>query len=655
MSADARRGAGERTRSAQGEKTQSDKLARESVQAKRKAEGEKTAATESEADKRAKSEKKSLAEIDAAEKKRTREHEREERRRTNASEREERRRTANAKREYEARRREWDRNRERSREQTGNAIVGGLSRVASGIGSTASTMHDQIQSARRTRAVSNRITGNAFRTAGVSDQSEIARYQAQVRTFAHDRGIAYEDVAQALQTGQGRGSVLETRDGVTRQQALDEALSTIRIANAEDIDPGQLLAARGRLRASGLSGGSLDEAIRYTIGAAQRGAVEVDQIIQQGLPGATRLMDQRALALGPNATAAQREEARLGAFRESVALQEVGATAGRTAGNTANTLATLNNFLGTPRRQEAILNNINTYTDALNPRSAEGASRAAGLRAFRDQYFERDDTRTGNAMRLREGVNPTEFAVALTQAMGGNSQAAANILAGSGHGNPQSLLANQRDLVSFLANRHGALQTMIAGGGIAQEKINADQAMVEGDDLSQLTRNEEARLAALTDNTKSIVNLSNNFANWTTAHPFGVEGTKGAVGAVTDVLGTKGTAALALTAGAALPTVANAYATITGRTVDGREVSTFDRAQRAGALGGAAFSAVAGGPLGLIGAALTGGGRGAIDLARLIGREVADAVRANPPAVQVPPHAAAVATANAPRPIPGRR
>ena len=492
------------------------RAARTSAEARERAEREATSVARTEAAKR-----NLTADQEARVKQQTLE------RLTRVYETEERRRTAAAKREQREREREarrTERTAETERRGVASTISQGVTAAAGAAGGFASTSHGLIQGARQSRAQADRTIGDAVRNSGGSAR-DVAAARDAVRRFVGDTGIGYDTVAGALSLGQGRGSALEADEGTTRGQALTNALTTIRMANAEGIDAGQLLAARGRLGAAGLRGASLDEAVRMTIGAAQRGSVEVEQIITEGLPGASRLMSQRIGALPPNATEAQRQRTALNAYRESVAMQEVAASTGRRAGNAANVLSAVNNALQTPRRQEQILTNIDTAASSANVHNEEGRRRREALLRFREEMFERDPTRSGNAMRLREGVTPLSFSARLAEVTGGNAAAAANILAGSGHGNPQSFQANWRDLVAFLGGRTATGETgaqrvnAMMGATVDTATIAEHQRDVESDDLSNLTRAQEAGTNALTNNTDAVNKLSNRFADWAAANP----------------------------------------------------------------------------------------------------------------------------------------
>lgn len=475
---------------------------------------------------------------------------------------EERRQTAAAEREAAKRMQAWRRSlaetrRDIARERgetarTAERVVGVASSTASGAVGFVDTAMGMVRDARQARAQSDRSLGYAARAAGVSAPAT----QRRAREFALEHRMTYDEVAAALVAGQERGSVLEAGENQTPAQALDAALETIRMANAEGIDAGQLLAARGRLGAAGLQGASLDEAMRSMIGAAQKGSVEVEQIITEGLPGASRLMNQRVADLGPGASPEARQRAALNAFRESVALQEVAASTGRRAGNTANVLAAVNNALNNPRRQEQILTNITTAAEQANVNDPAGQRRRAALLRFRDEMFERDPTRTGGAMRLRGGVSPLDFASRLAEVTGGNAAAASNILAGTGYGNPQSFQANWRDLVAFLGGQTPTGQTgsqrvrEMMNATVSQEKINADAREVENDDLANFNRLEETRLNALTQNTEGIQRLTDRIDQFNARNPLAAPAAGVGAGILAQTLRTAGARALPFVGGA---------------------------------------------------------------------------------------------------------
>lgn len=535
----------------------------------------------------------------------TRTYEAEERRQTAIARREEAARTRDARREATERRKAT-----RETNALGRTIGRGISQTGSALATGARAMHSQIQDARQNRAVSERTLSQAVRNAGGSE-ADVAATRTRVRQFVEQTGMSFSDVSQALNIGQARGSSLEAQGGESRMAAVERALSIVREANAEGADPGQYLAARGRLQASGLRGDALKGAMRFALAAAQAGQVEVDQIIQQGLPGASRLMADRAGALRRNtgesdtAFGERQQRVRLHAFRESVATQEVLAASGGRAGYTANTLASLQNFMNTPRRQEMALTNIRAAESQINQTTPEGRARAAALRSLyegENALFERDPTRTGNAMRLREGVSPIEFATRVASATG-NAQAGANVFAGGGHGNAQAFLSNMRNLMAVLGGERGqAIQRMMASTGVTDETVARHTAGVEGDTLAEMTRAQEKGANALTDNTNALNRVSNSFATWSAQNPHTAAALAPVGAAAAAIVGPKA-AATGLAGAAGLGGILNNFRTAaTGRDLEGNRVGFGERFLRGhagllgvvGGLGGAALNTVTG-------------------------------------------------------------
>ena len=508
-----------------------------------------------------------------AERIRSQQHAAEERERTRATNREATRRAAQETRvardiarvrQQAAREtRAYEDNIERRRGRTVGRVVNAGGQVVNAGMQFAQGIHGQIQSARMSRAVANRGLTSALRGAGLGSFAPQARQR--IADFASQTGMSYEDVATALRTGQEQGSVLDL-NGRTERVALDEALSTVRQANAMGTDPGKLLAARGRLRGAGITGPALDETLRYVQFAADRGSVEVDQIIQQGLPGAIRLMSQRSA----NASPEERQRTAVAAFRESVAAQEVMAGAGGRAGQVSNAYAAFQTALGTPRRQDLMRANLSNYARSLTGTDPATQARRAAISALvtgPNALYEDDPTRRG-ARRLRSDVANAPLSVIerVTEAMGGDSNAAAQIFAGGGHGNAQALLSNVRTLFTTLGavnpeTGRTRLESVrdISRGGYTQGDVDTAAHDIEGDDLSALTRAQEAGIKALTDNSSEIVKMSRSFADWTAAHPFETEGGRSTMGLTRDVAST----GFGAFVGSALPRAGSLLRTLT--------------------------------------------------------------------------------------------
>lgn len=571
MTAEARSAARDRDRVAREEAQAKKRADAEALRAKRKAENDATKAAEKEARDRAKiadreaRETKSAADRaardhTAAERRKTRDADREEKQRTRAAEREERKRTATV--EREARQRA---NAERhARNRTATLLASGAvnTGVAAGraVGAFAMGSHGMIQDARRERAMANRNLTYALSGAGIRGfGGEAQRIVAQ---FTRDTGMNYGDVVGALLTGQQRGSALELR-GRTPETALRSALDVVRQANATGADGGQLLAARGRLSSAGITGSTLDDLVRFSQFAADRGSVEVDAIIQQGLPGALRLMSSRT---GPmaNASAEERQRIAAAAFRESVATQEVMAGAGGRAGQVSSAYSAFQTALDTPRRHDLMRENLRNYARSLTGTDAETQARRAAVTSLLqgpNAIFEDDPARRGQQrLRAEYSNSPLALLDRVTAATGGNANAAANIFAGGGHGNAQGLLSNLRILFGALGSINPETgrprsETVrdIMRGGYTQADIDERKRAVEGDDLAAQNRVQEERAQALTDHTSAMVRFSNSVNDFLQRNPFGTQAASSGAG----FLG-------GITAGVGIPMLRNALAGMFG-------------------------------------------------------------------------------------------
>jgi hypothetical protein len=545
----------------------------------------------------------------AAERNRTLVHIAEERRRTQVTDRETRAREA-AERRAAREAARVAQARTRAGRDIGYGVRRGLNVGGDAALNVGRVAYAQIRDERRTRAEANRTLTYALGGAGIRDFSAQARQQ--VSAFSERTGMSYEDVVNALALGQQRGSALEL-GGRTPERALNDALDTIRQANATGTNAGQLLAARGRLGGAGISGANLDEVMRYVQFAADRGSVEVDQIIQQGLPGALRLMSSRTAGVSPE----QRQQAAVAAFRESVAVQEVMAGAGGNAGQVSNAYNAFQTALSTPRRQDQMRANLTNYALSLTGTDAATQARRAAVMALVEgpnALYEDDPSRRG-ARRLRADIanSPLALMDRVTTAMGGNSNAAANIFAGGGQGNAQGLLSNIRLLFATLGAINpetGRARTeavrALSGGGYTAADIAARGAAVESDDLATIRRNEEARAKALTDNTNAAVRLANSIDNFATRNPIASAAMQSGGGLIGGILG-----------GALFPRIGAAIAgTQLGAAVAGTQAAQV--AASGGAVGGVGLAggAVVGGLAAMGGAARTaltgntiGGGR----------------------------------------------
>lgn len=564
----------------------------------------------------------------AQERNRTLIHIAEERRRTQATLAEERRRAQEAQRTAAAYR-AAQRTQTRAGRDVGYGLRRGLNVGGDAALNVGRVAYSEIRDERRRRAEANRGLTYALGSAGIRGFGGHA--QRRVSAFALREGLDYADVVSALQVGQQRGSALELR-GRTPEAALNDALSVVSQANATGANAGQLLAARGRIGGAGIAGANLDEMMRFVQFAADRGSVEVDQIIQQGLPGALRLMSSRTAGVSPE----QRQRAAVAAFRESIAVQEVMAGAGGRAGQVSNAYNAFQTALSTPRRQDLMRANLTNYAQSLTGTDAATQARRAavmGLVSGPNSIYEDDPERRG-ARRLRADVASSPLALMdrVTQAMGGNSIAAANVFAGGGHGNAQGLLSNVRLLMGTLAatnpetgrTRSDTVRELSAGGYSAAD-IAGRRSDVVNDDLATIRRNEETRAAALTDNTNAVVRLAHSIDNFASRNPIGSAALQSGGGLLGGLLG-----------GALFPRIGTALAgTRTGAAIAGTQAA--QTAATTGALGGIGTTVALGGA-GL--AAMAGAGRTAITGATIGGGRASAAERVTAGVAALTPGAA---------------
>lgn len=392
--------------------------------------------------------------------------------------------------------------------------------MAMGVGSS---LHGQIQDARRQRAQTERTAGLAFYQAGARTPGEIQRRMQQASAFAQDSGMSMDELLSAANAAQTEFSSLQGNTEGERADRFRQLLETARLGRDTGNNPAEFARLQGMLAQSGFDPAMQRQALLFTAGAAQRGAVEAGSLTREAMGAIMRRMSDATGALGANATTDQRRQAALGAFQEQVAELQVFRGTGFSVRRSGEALSNLQESLRNSGRQDKILQNIRTRRE-----EARSPAERAALQTLETTLFERDPTRRGNAMRLREsGQNPLGFVAAMSTAFGGNATAITNLLSGTGAGNPMSLLLNQRGLLGALAARNAEGRT---GAQRVQELMNPDTALTEervregagvfaNDSLSNLNREENARMTALTDNTSALVRLSNALAGFQANNP----------------------------------------------------------------------------------------------------------------------------------------
>jgi len=426
---------------------------------------------------------------------------------TRVYETEEKRQTAIAQREVTAR--------NRNRGSVAHDIRRGLTVGRDAAINVARNAHSQIQDARAQRAESEHTLNNAFMQAGNSgigtmmSPSEAAalrgRLQTEVTTGSL-RGLSMGDVAEGLLAAQTQKSVLTAPTAQGRAAALEEQIKLLAFARNTSQSPREVLLAAGMLGDQGIVGADQMSTLMAMTGTGEGGSVELSTVVGSALGP---LMQNIARAQRPGQTPEQRSASVRATVLESMATAEVEASAGANARPALNSLAQLRGSVESP-----------LVADRLDRRL-----RATNHVALADQMIVRD--RAGNAsLRNR---SPLAFMSQLITGMGGDANAAMNLLATGGPGAPMILGSPQRTAITLLAGASAG------GGTIAQKvadlqaqglrfgpaQVEAGRAVIDSEQRTALQSSEESRLTALSDNTSSVNQLSNSFSAFVARNPLG--------------------------------------------------------------------------------------------------------------------------------------
>jgi len=498
-----------RARAAGDEATRAAGAARRSASEHERAERRKTRAAEAEAAKR---QRQSEREAEAARKAADRAvsaHERAERRRTQATEREARRRTEADTRERRRSERETMRNIGRGVVGAGRTAAGAIGGMVRMGGAALSEMMGGVQDAQTRRALTQRQLGMALYQTGAG-ASEVRARGRQLTDYAAAHGMDSGELANALNAAQTEFSSLAGDTPAERERRFNAALETARLGRNTGNDPGEFLRLQGMLAQSGFDPATQRQALLFSAGAAQRGAVETGDLTRSAMASVMARMSQASGALGPGATAEQRSAAALGAFREHFAEIQVARGFGNSTRRAGEATRNLSAALVNSAVQDNLLNNIRHRGAA----SADPAERAR-IQALEEQLFERDTARTGDHRRLRANTGPLQLAAALASA-GFDATSAGNMFSGGGPGNARSLQANWRNMLGVMLSQDtqgvsGAqrIQRLMGPGtALTEADVARGTETFEGDALSQQTRRNESRDNILSDNTTELSRLN---------------------------------------------------------------------------------------------------------------------------------------------------
>jgi hypothetical protein len=410
---------------------------------------------------------------------------------------------------------------------TFRGVMGAAGRVGSAIGGAASDLQGQVQGARANRAQAEVPLGAVFRQAGFSVRESV-EVRRQFEQTAERLGVSLETLASAAGQVQGEFSTFSATEGAdattaTRERAanvarfLSQAELGRNVVGAESI--GEFTRLGGLVRQIG---GSDDQQRATMLGMSQLaelGSVELRDVVSSAMQPLMARVGTAQAALGPGATQGARVAAGHRALVESMAEMEVlRGTAGYNPRNAGNIMGMLGTAIQSGRSQDAIRNNI------LQARGMTSAQRAA----VEGQLFENDPTQRGRR-RLRANLasSPVAFIAAAGQAFQNNPTLLRNIFAGGGHGNPQALQANWRNLAAslFTTNERGETgYTRVgrfagaAAQGMGAEELERRRKLAEADPMTKLQTETERNRNALLMNTTAL-EVSNRIAAFQSNNP----------------------------------------------------------------------------------------------------------------------------------------
>lgn len=468
-----------------------------------------------------------------------------------------------------------ERERTRARTNAARQVLNAAGQVVSGGASLAQGAHGMIQGAREQRAALQESVIGAVSQVGVSDLAEVNRITDEVVNAGIRHGLSPQVIAQAVAAAQTQFSTLGAMENLGGANNAEARMGIYRgaIATAVEgrnlgVDPGEFSRLMGMLGSSGMTARDRSTLAAWTVGAQDRGAVETGSVTREALGPIMQRMSAAGSALGPNATAEQRSAAMRDAYRQAFAELQVFRGLGETVRRSGNAMVGFERSLS----NTGVLTRMKGNIDAMQGTREQRA-------AVRTALFDAQ----GN---LRSGLNnPLQFASALMGAGMTDPRAIANLFAGTGAGNPMSLQANWRNMLTGLAardanGRSGADRVnalMAADVALSPEQQRARAALYEGSDAAKLASEEASRLKALTNNTSEINRLSNTIASWAARNPLLASAAPTVAGGVAALLGAKGVALGSMAGGF----VANQRAVLEGRDLQGNRVGGGERALRA--------------------------------------------------------------------------
>jgi hypothetical protein len=400
---------------------------------------------------------------------------------------------------------------------------GSGSGLGSALSSAASGYHSASQDARQRRASVERTMGLALYQAGANRQG-VRRGMQMVTSFAQQNGIDSAELAEAANAAQTQFSVFgdaRTNDS-DREGRMRAFLGDALLARNTGNNVSEFTRLSGLMGAQGMDEATRRHLLLFAGGASQRGAVELGSITREAMPSIMRRISQAQGGLGAMAGLSadeqqqRRSQAAQGAFVQSLAELQVAASFGNNPRRAGDAMASVNQALRSDVVQQRVLHNIRSTSalDRTQRARLEGA------------LFEQDPAHRGR-MRLRS-TDALAFAETFGQTVGNDGAMLGNVFRGGGHGNPQGLQKNWRDILGGLLTTdtegHAAYQRARelmdpAHTSLTMADANRGANIFENDSLSQLTRNQETHDNALGNNTGALNQLSNRINDFLGRNP----------------------------------------------------------------------------------------------------------------------------------------
>ena len=374
-----------------------------------------------------------------------------------------------------------------------------------------------VRSERSRFATTERSMGLALYQAGAG-RSEVAATTRRVQDYARAHpGMDSQALAAGINAAQTEMSVLANPAlGRNRDERIGRLLEVGQLAHNTGNDTGEFMRVEGLLAQSGLDRGTRDTLLRYTAGAAQRGAVEAGTVTRQAMPSITArvntaISDARRNGTDPQAAAQQ-------AYAQSLAELEVArGMGGETPRAAGNALRDASNRLRSSTQQQNLLGNLRN-----SQLTEEQKTRLTA------QLFEADPNRRGHQRLRSQYTNALNLAQAFGEA--GVSRADfTNMVAGGGHGNPRSLLSNQSRVIGGLldqsTNGRAGWQNVrdimdVQGTSLTSADVARGAEVFGTDAAAREQQRTEERGAQLSDNTNAIVRLTERLDTIAAANPF---------------------------------------------------------------------------------------------------------------------------------------